>query len=65
MPSIEAQLRQFVVKDFLFGERNFADTSLLTQGIMQSRGTTQLISFLESSIEARSQETELVQENVV
>jgi hypothetical protein len=45
MPSIEAQLQQFIVKYFLFGERSFADASLLKHGIMQSRGTIQLISF--------------------
>ena len=66
MHAIEAQLRQFIVDNFLFGQQNGfgSDTSLLKNGIIDSTGTLELITFLEATFGVKVEEVELIPENL-
>ena len=59
-------LRSFVVENFLFGaETPFTDQdSLLEQGIIDSTGVLELITFLESRYQITIADEELVPENL-
>jgi acyl carrier protein len=66
MNEIAADLRHFVVENFLFGvETPFAnDDSLLEQGIIDSTGVLELITHLESNYEITVDDEELTPENL-
>ena len=51
MQSLEQQLRQFVVDNFLFGQDNGFATgdSFLVQGLIDSTGMLELLSYLEKT----------------
>jgi acyl carrier protein len=63
---IEHQLRQFIVKNFLFGKDTglTTDTSLLEQGIIDSTGMLELVAFLEETFGHRIADHELIPENL-
>jgi acyl carrier protein len=67
MPTIEQQLRQFVIDNFAFGLEGDAlrnDDSLLDQGIVDSTGVLELVAFLEERFGIKVQDQELVASNL-
>lgn len=61
-----AQLRNFVVSNFLFGEAGKLqdDTPLLEEGIIDSTGILELITFMETAFNVRVENGELLPENL-
>lgn len=67
MPSIERDIRQFIVDNFLFGEVErtpASDDSLLEQGIVDSTGILEMVAFLENRYDIEIREDELVADNL-
>ena len=67
MPSIEQEIRQFIIDNFLFGEveRSPAnDDSLIEQGIVDSTGVVELVAFLESKYGIEIHANELIPANL-
>jgi len=66
MQTLEAQLKQFVVDNFLFGKQNGfqSDDSFLEKGIIDSTGMVELIFHLESTYQIKIEDSELVPENL-
>jgi len=67
MPTIEADVRRFVTDNFLFGRQGFtldADDSFLEQGLIDSTGVLELVSFLEDRFQVRVADDELVPDNL-
>ncbi len=63
----EAELRQFIVENFLFGKEDAPlanGDSLLELGIIDSTGVLELVSFLEQKYGFTIQDEELVPENL-
>lgn len=63
---IEQQLRQFVINSFLFGDgaKLKNDSSFLDQGIIDSTGMLELVTFLEETFAFQIEDFELVPENL-
>ena len=63
---LEAQLKQFVVENFLFGKQNGfgSDDSLLEMGIIDSTGILELVAHLESTYQFKVEDSELIRENL-
>ena len=64
---IELQIRDFIVENFLFGDADNglnATDSLLEQGIIDSTGVLELVSFLEETYEIQLEDEELIPENL-
>lgn len=60
-------IRSFILNSFLFGQSDFplgGDDSLLEEGIMDSTGVLELISFLEQQFGIQVEDRELVPENL-
>ena len=67
MSAIEAQIRQFVTENFLFGRKDTSlggDDSLLQLGLIDSTGVLELVSFIESTFQIKIEDDELVPENL-
>jgi acyl carrier protein len=67
MQSIEQEIRQFVIDNFLYGETERVpanDDSLLEQGIVDSTGILEVVAFLESRFGIEIHEHELVPLNL-
>ncbi|MEX0703625.1 MAG: acyl carrier protein [Planctomycetales bacterium] len=67
MTDIDQQLRAFIGENFLFGEDPVhlgAHESLVEQGIIDSTGVLELVTFLESSFEVQIDDDELVPQNL-
>lgn len=66
MNDITQSLRDFVQENFLFGEdATFVnDDSFLEQGIIDSTGVLELVTFLEEQFEIAVDDDELVPENL-
>ena len=67
MTEYELDLRQFIVENFLFGKVDVPlanSDSLLEQGIIDSTGVLELVSFLEQKYVFTIQDEELVPENL-
>lgn len=64
--SLQGDIRMFVVENFLFGEDGALkdDTSFLKEGILDSTGILQLVSFIEQQYEIAVGDDELVPENL-
>ncbi len=64
--SIAQQVRQFIVDNFLYGqERDFGDdASFLAEGIVDSTGVLQLVTFLEESYGITVDDEDLIPENL-
>jgi acyl carrier protein len=65
--SIEQDIRQFIVSNFLFGDESRpldVDESLMESGIVDSTGVLEVIAFLESSFHIRVENDELMPENL-
>ena len=64
---IEQEIRQFIIDNFLFGEPETElsnDDSLLDQGIIDSMGVLELVTFLEDKYEVEIPDDELVPTNL-
>jgi acyl carrier protein len=67
MQTLEQELRHFVVENFLFGQGNSRlsnDDSLLEQGIIDSTGVLELVSFLEQKYSIKVQDSDLHPNNL-
>lgn len=66
LESIKTQTRQFVVKNFLFGQDNGLtdDASFLDQGIIDSTGVLELVAHLESVYGFKVDDAELTPDNL-
>jgi acyl carrier protein len=65
--SIEQDIRQFIVSNFLFGDESRpldVDESLMESGIVDSTGVLEVIAFLEGSFHIRVENDELMPENL-
>jgi len=59
-------VRAFIVENFLFGKDNGLkdDTSFLEEGIMDSTGALELVTFLEETYGIAVEDEELIPENL-
>jgi acyl carrier protein len=66
MDEYKAKIREFVVDNFLFGNANGleGDTSFLDEGIVDSTGVLELVTFIESEFSIEVLDEELVPENL-
>ena len=66
MNEVRAQIKAFIVNNFMFGSDNGLkdDTSLLDEGIMDSNGALELVSFLEETFGITVEDEELIPENL-
>ena len=67
MATIETDVRGFVTDNFLFGRKNVSldgDDSLLEQGLIDSTGVLELVSFIENKFEIKVEDDDLVPDNL-
>ncbi|MHC4879953.1 MAG: acyl carrier protein [Planctomycetota bacterium] len=67
MPAIETDVREFVTDNFLFGRTNVSldgDDSLLEEGLIDSTGVLELVTFIEDRFEVTVEDEELVPDNL-
>jgi acyl carrier protein len=66
MPSIEQELRNFIVDNFLFGDKNgFANSdSFLEKGIIDSTGMLELVTFVQQRHGITIEDEELIPDNL-
>lgn len=66
MNEMKEKIRIFIVENFLFGKANGLgdDSSFLDEGIIDSTGILELVSFLEEQYGIRVEDEELVPENL-
>lgn len=61
-----SQIRQFIVDNFLFGDGDHLEneTSFMENGIVDSTGILELVSYLEENFNIKIQDDELLPENL-
>ena len=66
MNEMKEKIKAFVVENFLFGKANGLgdDSSFLDEGIIDSTGILELVSFLEEQYDFSVEDEELVPENL-
>ena len=66
MNDLKAKVRKFIVENFLFGDENGVkdDMLFLDEGIIDSTGILELVSFLEEEFSISVEDEELVPENL-
>jgi len=67
MPETEQEMRQFIVDNFLFGDKETKfsnDDSFLDRGMIDSTGVLELVAFLEEKYGIKIKDNELVPENL-
>ena len=67
MASIETEVRQYILDNFLFGRTEVevsSDASFLDLGIIDSTGVLELITFLEDKYQIKIEDEELVPANL-
>jgi acyl carrier protein len=66
MQTLQNELTQFVIENFLFGKANgfSSDDSFLEKGIIDSTGMVELIYHLETTYHIKIEDAELVPENL-
>jgi acyl carrier protein len=66
MADTKEKIREFIVENFLFGSANGLndDTSFLDEGIIDSTGVLELVTFLEENFKIRVDDEELIPENL-
>lgn len=67
MPDLEQEIRSFIVDNFLFGEDNGKlsnGDSLMEQGLIDSTGALELVTFLEGKYGIKIEDNELDPENL-
>jgi acyl carrier protein len=65
--TIEQQIRDFIIENFLFGEEGNGlkdKDSLLEKGIIDSTGVLELVAYLEETYEFQVEDEELIPENL-
>jgi len=66
MSDKKAEIKAFIIENFLFGNDDGLqnDTSFLEEGIIDSTGVLELVTFLEETYEIQVEDDELVPENL-
>ena len=66
MDDIKTTIKQFIIDNFLFGDDSGLedDTSFLEEGIIDSTGMLELITFLEEEFAMQLDDEELIPENL-
>ena len=66
MSELKTQIRDFIIENFLFGNANGLkdDTSFLEEGIIDSTGVLELVTFLEENFAVQVEDEELIPENL-
>jgi acyl carrier protein len=66
MSEEKTKIRQFIIENFLFGNADGLndDTSFLEEGIIDSTGVLELITFLEEEFSIKVEDAELIPENL-
>ena len=66
MSELKTKIRAFVVENFLFGEDGDLkdETSFLDEGIIDSTGILELVSYLEEEFEITVEDEDLIPENL-
>jgi acyl carrier protein len=66
MSETKTKIKEFIIENFLFGNANGLkdDTSFLEEGIIDSTGVLELVTFLEESFEIQVDDEELIPENL-
>ena len=66
MSDRKKQIREFIIENFLFGNANGLkdETSFLEEGIIDSTGVLELVTFLEEKFEIQVADEELIPENL-
>ena len=66
MIEIKPKIRSFIIENFLFGDDNGLkdDTSFLEEGIIDSTGVLELVTYLEEEFEISVDDEELIPENL-
>lgn len=67
MISIEQEIREFVISNFLFGQAGISvadDQSFLETGIIDSTGVLELVAFLEQRFDITVADRELLPDNL-
>lgn len=64
--SLQQEIRSFIVENFLFGEEKGItdDSSFIKEGIVDSTGIMQLVSFIQDQYRIPIEDEELVPENL-
>lgn len=66
MDEAQKQIRQFIIDSFLFGDGEHLenDTSFMENGIIDSTGILELVTFLEENFSISIEDDELLAENL-
>ena len=66
MNETKTQIKEFIIENFLFGNANGLkdDTSFLEEGIIDSTGVLELVTFLEETFDIQVEDEELIPENL-
>ena len=66
MENVKAKIKDFIIENFLFGHADNLqeDTSFLEEGIIDSTGVLELITFLEEQFSITVEDEELIPENL-
>ncbi|BBO88590.1 acyl carrier protein [Desulfosarcina ovata] len=66
MSETKSKIRDFIIENFLFGNADGLkdDTSFLEEGIIDSTGVLELVTFLEETFEIQVDDEELIPENL-
>ena len=66
MQQIKTKVKEFIVENFLFGNANGLsdETSFLDEGIIDSTGVLELITFIEDEFNIYVNDEELIPENL-
>ena len=66
MSDLKTKTKTFIIENFLFGNANGLndDTSFLEEGIIDSTGVLELITFLEEEFSIKVNDDELIPENL-
>jgi acyl carrier protein len=66
MMDLKTKIRAFIVENFLFGKDEGLDdeTSFLDEGIIDSTGILELVSFIEEEFPIKVEDEELIPENL-
>ena len=66
MSETKSKIKEFIIENFLFGNANGLkdDTSFLEEGIIDSTGVLELVTFLEENFSIQVDDEELIPENL-
>jgi acyl carrier protein len=64
--NMKTQIRKFIIDNFMFGNSNGIkdDTSFLGEGIIDSTGVLELVTFIEETFGLKVDDEELIPENL-